>query len=91
MGVVDGAVERIDDPAPGRLRTVGSAALFGEDRVAGALGGESGDDQLLARAIDVGDEIGSGALGADLELRLVALALDRAGLAGQAHGEIEDA
>src|SRR5690606_15888109 len=41
------------------------------------------------RAVHLGDEVDRGALGADLERRLVALALDRAGFAREAARERE--
>ena len=37
MGVVGGAVQRVDHPAPVGVGSVGSSSLFGEDGVSGAL------------------------------------------------------
>ena len=63
---VDGAVERVDDPAqPARAGPV--VALLPHDRVVGPGGLEPRADQPLGRDVGLGDEVGRRALGADRE------------------------
>ncbi len=90
MGVVGGAVQRVDHPAPAGVGGVGSASLFGEDCVPGPLRLDPFDDQSLAGPIDIRDEVDDGALGLDLELTLVIFTLDLAGLTREALGEFEN-
>ena len=66
---------------------VGAAALFGENRVFSAFGLDRVDDEPLAGSIDIGDEVGDGALGMDLEFAFVVFALEPTGLARQALSE----
>ena len=54
---VDGAVDRVDDPAdPGGAGLV--VALLAEEPVVGAGGADPAADQLLARPVDLGDHVG---------------------------------
>jgi hypothetical protein len=64
--VVDGAVDRVDDPhdAGG---AVGGGALLPQEPVVRASGADAVDEQLLAGPVGLGDDVGGG------RLRVVAL------------------
>ena len=55
---VDGAVERIDDPAPPTSR--GGPTFLGEDGIVGAVAAQVAEDHLLGGTVDFGDRIVEG-------------------------------
>ena len=64
MGIVRGAVQRVDDPAPsGPSRT--GAALLGENGVVGKRRRQAPDDQLLDVRVHLGHEVRGAALVGD--------------------------
>jgi hypothetical protein len=57
LAVFAGAVERIDDPDPAARQAARiERPLLREDRVAGMLGDESSDDQLVGASVALGAE-----------------------------------
>ena len=87
IGVVDGAVERVDDPHPvGRL--AGDARFLGQE----AIGGEGRPDHLedgrLAQVVDLGDDVLLRLVDDALE-PFVALHVDGAGSPGGRGGHLE--
>ena len=65
---VDGAVERVDDPAHA-ARALAVAALLPQDAVVGPGGRDPLADQPLGVVVGLGDEVGRRALGRDPQLR----------------------
>src|SRR5208337_2546034 len=90
VGIVYGAVERVHNPAPGGTRAVGTASLFGHDRILGPSHGEFIHNQAFACAIHLGHEIDGSALCADGEDGLVTAPLERAGGTREPEREFED-
>ena len=89
--VVDGAVERVDDPAQaGRPVAVGGA-LLAEDPVIGAAAGEHGGDRGLGGPVGVRDEVGRALLGAE-PARRAAVAVVQLGARAERRlpGDVED-
>src|SRR5680860_1850780 len=55
---VGGAVERVDDPAMGRVGALDLAALLHEQAVAGTRAGKLGEENVLGAVVGGADEIG---------------------------------
>ncbi len=85
MGEVDGAVEGIDDPPAARVYVL--PLLLSEDRVVGVVRCDDPADGLFAEAIDLGDDVGVGRLGAEREGASLERSMDASGGVG---GEIRD-
>ena len=83
------AVDGVDDPAhPGAARL--AAGLLAEHRVVGTGGEQARADQLLAGAVDLGDDVGRAGLGVgDLDRRRAPLAHHRRRRAGHVEREGE--
>ena len=95
VGVVHGAVERVDDPDPAAARgrrlardRPMLAGLLGEDRVARVARPDRVEDERLGQVVRLGHHV-AGALVVDLLEPLVAVHQDLAGANGQAQRERE--
>ncbi|MNY50853.1 hypothetical protein D3C86_1863960 [compost metagenome] len=88
MGVVGGAVDRVDDPAIARRRGL-QAFLLAQDVMVGVALGDLLADEGFAHPIDLGHEIDVPLVLDALDLALV-LAQDGAGLAGDLLGEVTE-
>ncbi len=95
VGVVDGAVQRIDDPDPAasrrgrlaRLRRV-LAGLLGQDRVGRIARPDGVQDQRLGQVVGLGHDVAR-ALVVDLLEPLVVVHQDHAGPPGDVEREVE--
>ena len=95
VGVVDGAVERVDDPDPAaprggrlaRLRRV-LPGLLGKDRVGRVARADRVEDERLGQVVRLGHDV-AGALVVDLLEPLVVVHQDHAGLARDVARELE--
>ena len=90
VGKIRGAIQGVDDPAPGTGGFIVASPLLGEDAVFGPRLSNRLDDQGLAFAVDLRHQVDGGALGAYVEVGLVAGALDGSGPGGEIEGEVEN-
>jgi hypothetical protein len=87
---VDGAVQRVDDPAQAAGPAPRGLVLLGEQPVVGTGGGQLAGDQQLGLAVGLRDRVGGRRLGVDHQLaEAVGVALQQpAGLLGDPHGQL---
>ena len=88
VGVVHGAVERIDDPAVAGVAGRGPLLLT-PHHVVGEGGGDRAPDGLLRQQVDLGHQVGGARLGGHVEQRAGVPAVDTCGGVGGTVGDFE--